>query len=203
MSEQHLIGRREVLKTTASAAGVAAVATVATSGIVGIAHAGTASPERAPEEPVGTGRSDELEAWSTDLTDPQRGSAAHDEATALVAEGLELGTWMVERVYTPRMGALPVVLRTPTGERFQVDILRRDPADANQAMALAARHALFVVNGGNGRTGTEEMQARGTKVLAAHLDAQLRAGVQGPELSSYTERAAAHPGARFGVLYQG
>lgn len=184
--------------TTASVAGVAAA-----TGWVGVARASTSAPTASRVDGVEAAVSDELESWSSDLADPQRGTPAHAGALELVPEGRELGNWMVERVYAPRMGAIAVVLRTPSGVRFQVDVLRRETADDRRAMAVSSRHALYVVNGGDGRKDTDEMQARGTKVLAGFLDRQASAGVQGPELSSYSERAAAFPGASFGVLPQG
>ena len=119
----------------------------------------------------------------------------------LVGEGAALGGWRVESVFPVQRGAIPVVMRTPAGDRFHVEVLRRDPAAP--APAETERFGLFVANRGDGRAATDEAQGRGAMALAAAL-ARREAELVGrgealPELLSLGERARAFPDGRFSL----
>jgi hypothetical protein len=117
---------------------------------------------------------------------------------SLIPHDLELGKWNIEKVHTPRLGAIAVVMQTPAGETFQVDVLRRDATMAG--VADTDRFSLFVANSGNGSKATEEWQARGAKVLAHHIRRTERNGSPHPELLTFSQRASQHPYGNFGVL---
>ncbi len=112
-----------------------------------------------------------------------------------------LGGWRVEAVYPVNRGAIPVLLRTPAGVAYQVDVLRRDEASA--APAHTERYALFIANRGDGRAATDEVQGRGAQVLAAALarrEAEMVAqGEALPELASFAERARVFPDGLYSI----
>jgi hypothetical protein len=86
--------------------------------------------------------------------------------------GEAIGHGVVEAVLPVTAGAVPVVMRTPAGARFQVDVLRRDPAGPS-AVAETPRLGLFIANkpgsAGDGRTPTDEAQAHAARSLARWL----------------------------------
>lgn len=111
-----------------------------------------------------------------------------------IAAGTSLGRGTLVAVLPVCHGAVPVVMRTPDGERFQVDILRRDPAGPT-GVAETGRLALFIANKGDGATPTSEAQAHAARALAAWLAARDEAPVErlAAELLSVRERRRAHP----------
>lgn len=133
----------------------------------------------------------------------------------LLGESLRGGTRVVfgtiEAVLPISAGAVPVVMRTPAGERFQVDVLRRDPkgpagvADTNEL-------SLFIANRGDGETPTAEAQAHAARGLAAWIGERL-AGREGDAVAAlagaseagdaglltFRERQKAHPGGVFSL----
>jgi hypothetical protein len=117
---------------------------------------------------------------------------------ALIPKNLELGSWSIQKVQAPMLGAIPVVMRTPAGESFQVDVLARD--SARPGIADTKHFSLFVANSGNGSKSTDEWQARGVKVLAHHLSRTERSGTPLPSLLTLSERSSRHPFGTFGVL---
>ncbi|MBA3549962.1 MAG: hypothetical protein H0T76_26080 [Nannocystis sp.] len=117
----------------------------------------------------------------------------------LLGEQLRTGTRMgkpgkhgvFEAVLAAHAGAVPVVMRTPEGERFQVDVMRRDPRGPT-GVAETAHFALFIANRGDGKTPTDEAQAHAARALADWIAA--REGQESPlELLSFRERHRAHP----------
>ncbi len=114
----------------------------------------------------------------------------------LLGEELRAGTRLgkhgiLDAVLAAHAGALPVVMRTPDGERFQVDVLRRDPRGPS-GVAETTHFALFIANRGDGATPTDEAQAHAARALAAWIAA--REGEASPlELLSFRERHRAHP----------
>lgn len=108
-----------------------------------------------------------------------------------LAAGAAIGRGVVEAVLPLTAGAVPVVMRTPAGVRFQVDVLRRDP-EGPAAVAETGRLGLYIANKGDGRTPTDEAQAHAARALAAWLAER---DADGPELLGWRERAA-----RAGVL---
>jgi len=114
--------------------------------------------------------------------------------------GTSLGHGSIEAVLPRTAGAVPVVMRTPQGERFQVDILRKDPGGP-AGVADTARLSLFVVNRGDGATRTHEAQAHAARALATWLAArETDASVASlGELLSHPERQRAHPAGVFSL----
>ena len=114
----------------------------------------------------------------------------------LLGEELRAGTRLgkhgiLDAVLAAHAGALPVVMRTPGGERFQVDVMRRDPRGP-AGVAETNHFALFIANRGDGATRTDEAQAHAARALAGWIAA--REGSESPlELLSFRERHRAHP----------
>ncbi|MFO7564889.1 MAG: hypothetical protein R6X02_19750 [Enhygromyxa sp.] len=119
-------------------------------------------------------------------------------AEALIPAALDVGKWSIEKVHAPRFGAIAVAMRTPEGQLFQVDVLRRDRSVAG--VAETEHFSVFVANSGDGSKATEEWQARGAKVLAHHLRRTERSGTPLPSLLTFSERANKHPFGNFSVL---
>ena len=188
-SVRNLIGRRQALCTFA---GVATA--VAGFSLLGV---GTARAAEVSTADVGTETVTAQEA-----VQQAEGQVVAEREMALVESliprDLDVGTWSIEKVHTPRLGAIAVVMRTPTGDAFQVDVLRRDPQVAG--VADTTHFGLFVANSGNGSKSTEEWQARGAKVLAHHIRRTERNGSPLPELMTFSERSSQHPLGSYCVL---
>lgn len=105
--------------------------------------------------------------------------------------GMSLGLGIVEAVLPAHHGAVPVVMRTPAGDRFQVDILRRDPRGPG-GVATTAQFDLFIANRGDGSARTDEAQAHATLALAAWIAAR-EGSAPTLELASFRERERSHP----------
>ncbi|MEM7155382.1 MAG: hypothetical protein AAF799_21210 [Myxococcota bacterium] len=104
-----------------------------------------------------------------------RGPEAAPSAFASLV-GQRLDRWTVVRVHPPHLGAVPVVLSTDAGQRYQVDVLARDPGGP-QGVAQTEDFSLFVMNsqsghGPQGERATDEEQGLGAMVLAAALARQ-------------------------------
>jgi hypothetical protein len=186
--ERNLIGRRQAL---CSLAGIATA--VAGIGLIGI---GTARADEMPDAVSGSNASSTVSADEA----VRSAEAEHDLAMvrALVPEDLDVGNWSIERVHAPRLGAIAVVMRTPDGKPFQIDLLRRD--DAVPGVASTRHFSLFVSNSGKGDKATDEYQARGAKVLAHQIRHRELSGAPAPKLLSFTERSDSFPFGAFGVL---
>ncbi|MFV8753200.1 hypothetical protein ACNOYE_21850 [Nannocystaceae bacterium ST9] len=184
--ERNLIGRRQAL---CSLAGIATA--VAGIGLIGIgtARAGDDAPTPSAEGP--TVSADEAIRSSEDERDLAM-------VRALVPEDLDVGKWSIERVHAPRLGAVAVVMRTPEGKPFQIDLLRRD--DSVPGVASTRHFSLFVSNSGKGDTATDEYQARGAMVLAHQIRHRELSGAPAPALLSFAERSDRFPFGAFGVL---
>ncbi len=120
-------------------------------------------------------------------------------ALAGLSAGDTLDRWTVVRVDALHLGAVPVVLATPSGERYQVDVLARDP-QGPQGVANTERLSLFVVNspvgrGDDGRRQTDETQGLGAMVLAqALVERKIEAPIG---LLTLRERQQQHPAGAF------
>jgi len=104
-----------------------------------------------------------------------------------LVDGHRFGRWTLVHVFDVRDGAIPIVLATADGHRYQVDLLRFDPAGP-RGVADTSLVSLFVSNGGDGGTSTPEEQAQGVTSLAAELTRREQAGAKPPPLSTLTER---------------
>lgn len=183
--EPTFIGRRQALCTFAGIAGA-----IAGFGLFGIGSAQAAESEAAIAG-VETVTAERAEA----LAVSEREQAMLD---SLVPRDLDVGAWSVEAVHPPRLGAVAVVMRTPQGDVFQVDVLQRD--DATPGVAQTKNFSLFIANRGDGSSVTDEWQARGAKVLAHHIRRTELSGSPLPELLTLTQRDNRHPFGGFGVL---
>lgn len=104
-----------------------------------------------------------------------------------------VGAWRVEQVMPLVGGAVPVLMRTPEGKRFQVDLMRAD-GEGPRAVAQVGSLALYLANRGAGDTPSGEAEARGARALAGRL-AELEA--EGalpaiPGLLTLSERMSTH-----------
>lgn len=189
--ERNLIGRRQALCTLAGIS--TAVAGFALLGV------GTARAAESGDSAAGD-HTDTVTAQEAVQQAEVDANAARELAMveALIPADLDVGKWTIEKVSAPLLGAIPVVMRTPTGEAFQVDVLRRDPSAGG--IADTKHLSLFVANSGNGSKDTDEWQARGVKVLAHHLRRTELSGAPLPKLMTFAERSRRHPFGNFGVL---
>lgn len=164
------LGRRKVLLSMGATVGVAAAAAVATSKPV------TASSPRASQR-------EQVEL----LLGP-----------ALAGDALR--GWQIASAGGVRLGAVALAMRTPSGESFHVELLRRD-ADGPQGIAETEHFALFVINRGDGATATDEVQGRGVLALRSYLarrEVELAAaGLALPEVMTLRERDRAYPDGHF------
>ena len=115
-----------------------------------------------------------------------------------VAPGAQIGRWKVVAVHDVHMGAVPVVLATRAGKRFQVDVLRKD-AQGPRGVGETGSVALFVSNGGRGSLRTSEEQGRGVLALAAALAIREQHGARAPNLLSHADRSQQHPNGGYRV----
>jgi hypothetical protein len=129
------------------------------------------------------------------------GRASEDEpvAFAALAPGQQLGRWTVVKVHPVRLGAVPVVLATETGQRYQVDVLARDPAGP-EGVARTEALSLFVVDvqaspETAGSRPTDEEQGLGAMALAQAL----RGEAPPAGLLTLEQRRQQHPRGAFGV----
>lgn len=187
--DRNLIGRRQALCTFA---GIATAVAGFTLFGVGTARAAEGSLAEFEGETVTAA---EAIRRAEDQAVSERDMALVE---SLIPRDLDVGKWSIEKVHTPRLGAIAVVMRTPEGQPFQVDVLSRDPRVA--AVADTEHFSLFVANSGNGSKSTNEWEARGAKVLAHHLRRTERSGSPLPQLMTFSERASRHPFGNFGVL---
>ena len=188
--ERNLIGRRQALCTFAGI-----TTAVAGFALLGVGTARAAESNDSAVEPTHTVTAREV-AQQVEVDAETARQLAMVEA--LIPTDLDLGKWSIQKVRAPMLGAIPVVMRTPTGESFQIDILRRD--ESVNGIADTMHFSLFVANSGNGSKSTDEWQARGAKVLAHHLSRTERSGVPLPSLMTHRERELRHPFGTFGVL---
>jgi hypothetical protein len=184
---RNLIGRRQALCTFA---GIATA--VAGFGLLGVGTSRAESIATANADPHGQTVTAEEAVRQAET---EREMALVD---ALIPRDLDVGVWSIEKVHTVRFGAIAVVMRTPTGDAFQVDVLRREHTVAG--VAETNNFSVFVANRGDGSKATEEWQARGAKVLAHHLRRTERGGSPLPQLMSFSQRAEQHPLGNYGVL---
>lgn len=118
----------------------------------------------------------------------------------LLPRGLRFGRWRVVAVHPVKHGAVPVVVETQSGRRFQIDVLRRDRhPQARRGIGETRFYALFLANNGRGNTPTLEEQGVGLLWLAALLrprEGRVRPGM----LLTQRERVRMFPRGRFDVV---
>jgi len=128
------------------------------------------------------------------------GEAESHELQQLLPPGQRFGRWRVISVLPVRLGAVPVVLESRRGERFQVDILRRDRSTrARRGLAETREYSLFLLNRGQGDTPTQEDHGLAVLWLAALL--RPREQSSGPvALLTQRERNQRFPRGKFNAL---
>jgi hypothetical protein len=111
-----------------------------------------------------------------------------------LTDGTKIERWTLVSVHEVRAGAIPVVLATADGQKYNVDLLRLDPAGP-KAVATTTAIALYLANAPNadGSAMTPEEQGLGIMALAAKLTSRENAGAKAPKLSSLNERISAYP----------
>ena len=123
----------------------------------------------------------------------------HDLQRMLPA-GLEFGRWRIVEVQPVKFGAVPVILETRRGSRFQVDILRRDRrGHAKRGIAETRLYSLYLANLGRGMKPTREDHGVGLLWLAALMRPR-EFFYDRPALLSLRERLIHFPGGRFDAL---
>jgi hypothetical protein len=92
------------------------------------------------------------------------------EPSRALKPGARFGRWKVAAV-TPFAGALLVEVEGASSGRFTLEVMARDDAgDAVQPVAKTKSLAVFVRNGGNGNTTTDEDQGLAAITLARRLE---------------------------------
>ena len=118
----------------------------------------------------------------------------------LLPEGQHFGRWHVVSVLPVKLGAVPVLLESRRGERFQVDILRRDRSSrARRGLAETHEYSLFLLNRGQGDTPTQEDHGLAVLWLAALLRPRERT-VATLALLTQRERTQRFPRGKFNAL---
>lgn len=114
--------------------------------------------------------------------------------------GSALGGWQITSAGGMRLGAVPLEMSTPTGDRFNVELLRRD-TDGPKAIGETEYFAIFVINRGDGATATDETQGRGVLALRRYLAGRelemAAAGLALPEVMTLRERDRVYPDGHF------
>jgi len=129
--------------------------------------------------------------------DPEDERPARAEVRAYfgdLADGATNDRFTIVRVFDVRAGAIPVVLATRGGQRYQVDVLRRDDRGP-LGVATTNYVAFYVANAGDGDAATPEEQTLAVRALADDLRWREAAGAKPPALATMAERMAM-PGAR-------
>lgn len=191
-SKSNLIGRRQALCTLAGI----------TTAVAGIALVGVGTARAAEHVGADGGRSAANTVTAQEAVQQieydAQGARELAMVEALIPADLDVGKWSIEKVQAPRLGAIAVVMRTPNGDAFQVDMLQRDAG--TPGLADTKHFSLFIANSGNGSKSTDEWQARGVKVLAHHISRTERSGAPLPELMTFSQRKRQHPFGNYGVL---
>lgn len=130
---------------------------------------------------------------------PLEDGSPHALQEALPA-GLRFGRWRIVSVLPVKLGAVPVILETRHGVRFQVDILRRDRGHgARRGIAETRYYALYLSNLGRGTKPTREEHGLGLIWLAALLRACERRHAR-PALLTLRERLLRHRSGHFDAM---
>ena len=114
-----------------------------------------------------------------------------------LSPGMQLGGCTLEEIQAPRMGALPLILSTAEGTRFQIDVMRR-AAGGPEGVANTASLALFIHNGGVGHSPTAEAEGLGAMALASFLAARDEA--LAASLLTFDQRRGRFPTGCYNVL---
>jgi hypothetical protein len=104
--------------------------------------------------------------------------------------GKKLGAYAVQSIGAIDRGGIPVIMTNASGESFRVDVLRADPF-GSPGIGIASTVSVYLRNGGDGRTVTDEDRGLGAMALAKELARRSRKGEKPPAaLLTMSERAA-------------
>jgi hypothetical protein len=191
--------KRTTTRRDALAALGASASALATAGVV-LARAGRGARKASatlPTPPDGRASAGHIDPLEHAKLEEAASLAEVAELLGDVRVGTMLGRCRVVEVRPLLLGALPIVMETPTGERFQLDVLRAQ--SSSDGVGRAPGLAVFVTNGGNGRTRTDETQGLAAMALGAVIARRLHEGARVPELLSFEERAGRFPRGIFAV----
>lgn len=180
-----LVGRRSVLVSLGALAGMTAISGIATATV-----RATSSSNDSIDDATSTDAVDDV----ITETAPQR-----PQGTLLgLPAGAQLGSWTVEAVFPVTLGTIPVVLRTRSGDRFQVDVVRRDSdASAPAGVVNTRDYSVFVANCGDGSTSTLEEQGRGAMMVGRYLAVRERQVQPPAAMTTLAARNRAYPNGAF------
>jgi hypothetical protein len=122
----------------------------------------------------------------------EKTSASPKAAPDFLADltGKMLGAYAVRSVGPIDRGGVPVILANANGEAFRVDVLRAEPLSA-AGIGVVSTVSVYLRNGGDGRTLTDEERGLGAMALAEELARRSRNGEKPPAaLLTMSERAA-------------
>jgi hypothetical protein len=128
---------------------------------------------------------DGVGAADTAAARPARAPVASQGAPATrslpeLFNGMRVGRCVVVSVGPIEAGAIPVVLKAPDGSVFGLDILRHDPLAPG--VSRAGSLAVFLKNGGSGRTASVEEHGLAAMALGKWLDRREAMGRPVPAL---------------------
>ncbi len=127
------------------------------------------------------------------------GSLASESRGPLgLAVSQRVGRWTIVAIHPVRFGAIPVVLEGADGERFQLDVLRRDTRpDVPDGIGHTDTLSVYLSNRGNGGKVTHEEHGLGALALAKAID---DGQVTVPnDLLTFAQRHERHPGEAYSV----
>lgn len=129
---------------------------------------------------------------------PRSGFAGEPVECLGLRPGLRLGAWTVLGVQA-KADAIALVVEGPEGEPYQLDVLARDPACPG--VAQSREYDVYLVNGGDGSTRSDEERARGALAVGHYLRWAERSSAWGaPRLGTMSERMHERPRGGYCVL---
>lgn len=205
-SDRKNLSRRNLLSLAGGAFGLITAGSVGTAGAISLrksAHDASAPNAKPANEavPVAPPAPVEKPAGPVMREQPTVPAASPDALSVLggVTAGTRVGPWHVAAIYDFHLGAVPVVLESSAGGRFQVDVLKRDTRPGAPKGVADTRHlSLFLSNKGNGATPSDEHHGLGLMALAAAV--QQRESFAAPKgLLTLAERVVQFPRAGYSV----
>lgn len=79
------------------------------------------------------------------------------------------GTYAIVSVGALERGGVPIVMAAPSGATFRLDVLRADPSEPHTGIGIRSQVAVYLRNGGDGATPTDEARGLGAMALASIL----------------------------------
>lgn len=110
--------------------------------------------------------------------------------------GLALGAWTVLDVRS-RAQSVALIVRGPDGEEYQLDVLARDPQ--RSGVSQSRHYSVFLVNGGDGSTRSDEQRARGALAVGHYLRWAEQRFAAPPQLVTLSQRLRENPRGSFRI----